>query len=413
MSGTISLGPSRHWMVQVWIWNSVRRSISSRLQASNPDLANRFVSDVADALMTVVSERIYWLIDSLSPSGIPIPKLLLLHTDRTVVRSVCSATMSTPLKLETADPEGTASALRELSHSTTHLSATLNSAWGQLDGGWHSYCREDADGYFRWVMTELKHMEDMLTQMGGALHGTAGLVAVADKEAATCFVGSDGLLTDQNDAPIIPLLPETGGNGSVTILLPNTGGSGDTADSPPSSDPAPHFDEDAEATIKRLECDFLASAKRHNTIPGMSDEDFAALIATIIRGEGRINKPKDDNENTSRQLEDWAIRAGVIVSGRYVKSAYEELKRTHDIGKFLTTMKKYKDLDGITANELATVGLGNMWIKTAPQIWKGQACNPFNECVPITTNPLKTSGIFGWESDVADPFSGSVSEQDA
>jgi Contact-dependent growth inhibition CdiA C-terminal domain len=95
--------------------------------------------------------------------------------------------MSTPLKLETADLEGTASAVRSLSHNTTQLSATLNSAWGQLDGGWHSYCREDADGYFRYVMTELKHMEDMLTQMDGALHGTVGLVAVADEEAVKFF----------------------------------------------------------------------------------------------------------------------------------------------------------------------------------------------------------------------------------
>jgi GH24 family phage-related lysozyme (muramidase) len=119
--------------------------------------------------------------------------------------------MSTPLKLETADLEGTASALRDLSHSTTQLSATLNSAWGQLDGDWHSYCREDADGYFRHVMTELKHMEDMLTQMGGALHGTAGLVALADEEATKYFLVNGETLVDENGNPITLLLPETGG----------------------------------------------------------------------------------------------------------------------------------------------------------------------------------------------------------
>lgn len=128
--------------------------------------------------------------------------------------------MSTPLKLETADLEGTASALRDLSHNTTQLSATLTSAWGQLDGGWHSYCREDADGYFRQVMTELKQMEDMLAQMGGALHGTAGLVAVADEEAVTFFDWNagqnsvDGVDIDGDGKPdgVIPILPETGGS---------------------------------------------------------------------------------------------------------------------------------------------------------------------------------------------------------
>jgi hypothetical protein len=124
--------------------------------------------------------------------------------------------MSTPLKLETADLEGTASALRELSHSTTQLSATLHNAWGQLDGGWHSYCREDADGYFHHVMTELKHMEDMLAQMGGALHGTAGLVALADEEAVKFFewnTEQEGVDIDGDGKPdgVIPILPETGG----------------------------------------------------------------------------------------------------------------------------------------------------------------------------------------------------------
>jgi murein DD-endopeptidase MepM/ murein hydrolase activator NlpD len=109
--------------------------------------------------------------------------------------------MSTPLKLETADLEGTASALRDLSHTTTQLSATLNSAWGQLDGGWHSYCREDANVYFRHVMTELKHMEDMLTQMGGALHGTATLVQAADDEAALYFVWGAGQGQPQDTSP--------------------------------------------------------------------------------------------------------------------------------------------------------------------------------------------------------------------
>jgi hypothetical protein len=52
--------------------------------------------------------------------------------------------MCTPLKLETAELEGSSGALRELSHSTSQLSATLSGAWSQLDGGWHSYCREDA-----------------------------------------------------------------------------------------------------------------------------------------------------------------------------------------------------------------------------------------------------------------------------
>jgi uncharacterized protein YukE len=181
--------------------------------------------------------------------------------------------MSTPLKLETADLEGTASALRGLSHNTTQLSATLNSAWGQLDSGWHSYCREDADDYFRHVMTELKHMEDMLAQMGGALHGTAGLVAVADEEAVKFFVLGDGSLTDQNGAPIIPLLPETGDDLSspeaglgddilnwlcrtfgifcpplptptptpppVTIYPPSTGAPQPPTSSPPQSTPTP------------------------------------------------------------------------------------------------------------------------------------------------------------------------------
>jgi hypothetical protein len=53
MSGTISFGPNRHWIIQAWIWNSVRRSIASYLQTSDPDLANRFTSVDADALKTV------------------------------------------------------------------------------------------------------------------------------------------------------------------------------------------------------------------------------------------------------------------------------------------------------------------------------------------------------------------------
>ncbi len=335
--------------------------------------------------------------------------------------------MSTPLKLETVELEGSSGALRELSHSTSQLSTTLSSAWGQLDGGWHSYCREDANGYFRHVMTELKHMEDMLAQMGTALNGTAGLVGAADVEAATYFLihgENSNVPLDENGKP-------------VTILLPEVGGTSGEADQGPNPPPTKEqiylepfkYDEQEKDTLKRLQCDFLASARRQNNIPGMSDEDYAALIAAIITGERRITTPRTEAEKARRQIEDDVVRGryppvigpllypkGFIVSGRLLEQAKTKYDETGDVIALLNTLNAYYSLEGVSVDNLATVGIGNMWIKTAVSMWKGEACNPWNECVPVSTSPLTTTQPFLWWSNdvpIENPFANGATDQEA
>ena len=151
----------------------------------------------------------------------------------------------------------------------------------------------------------------------------------------------------------------------------------------------------------------------------MSNEDFAALIATMIVGERQVTTPTSKTDERDRFLQNFVISVpGIVVSGRYLQRAKEQYEKDNDLQKIVATLLRYKDLGNITADNLATVGIGNMWIKTAAEMWKGQACNPFHECVPVKGSPLMTTdpgilGLFPHDVAVANPFADAATEKDA
>lgn len=73
---------------------------------------------------------------------------------------------------------------------------------------------------------------------------------------------------------------------------------------------------------------FLDSAARHNRLPYMDNNAFAALVATIIVGERRIGRIPPGN-GIQQTIEDIVVSTGCVVSGNYVKEAWED----KDLGK--------------------------------------------------------------------------------
>lgn len=162
----------------------------------------------------------------------------------------------------------------------------------------------------------------------------------------------------------------------------------------------------------------------------MSDEEFAALVAAIIATERRIGNTYPSTEifdreykkaieagkkneeahklamfeavnyqNQLQSFEDLAVQMGIPVSGRYLKKAFE----SQDLAK----LTQYYTLNEITLDDLATVGVGNVWIKTAQNLLDGKACNAFDECMHINfKTPLTITkyGIFGikFETKIVD-----------
>jgi RHS repeat-associated protein len=164
------------------------------------------------------------------------------------------------------------------------------------------------------------------------------------------------------------------------------------------------WDCQAVSNIASLREDFLSSASRHNhPETNMDNSAFAALVASLIVGERRIGNipPLSDSRNIfSQGMEDLAAKLGFTVSGGYIKDAIQEL----DISRFI----RYVNNDLNEDEQRATVGIGNMWLETAANIWRGQACpSPLLEapCIPIP--PLTMSSrdnMSGHEMPIINPF---------
>jgi hypothetical protein len=146
----------------------------------------------------------------------------------------------------------------------------------------------------------------------------------------------------------------------------------------------------------------LNSARRHNRSI-LDDNGFAALVAAVIVAERRIgNVPPygNDRDRKSQAKENLAALVGCTVSGRYINDALERGDRWQVI-KYLLN---WETPDGPPLDIYPTVGIGNVSLYTAANLWKGQACNSSYECVPAQVSGMKTTNPLGWQVDMPNPF---------
>ncbi|NJL55945.1 hypothetical protein HC928_12700, partial [bacterium] len=155
---------------------------------------------------------------------------------------------------------------------------------------------------------------------------------------------------------------------------------------------------------------FLESARRHH-IPELmiNTVDFAALIAVMMISERRLNNPiphvSPPAWYNQPWIEDTIVSLGCVVSGHVMKDALE----AGDYGQ-LWQYATNQDLA-----QLATVGVGNVKLNTAQNLWNGIACpNPSlageqrENCTPVDTNPMTVRNMLGWDVPIADPSGAQV-----
>ena len=155
--------------------------------------------------------------------------------------------------------------------------------------------------------------------------------------------------------------------------------------------------------VSNLRSSFLGSASRHNSIPGMDDNGFAALIAATIVSERRIgNIPPDGNERDRyiQQKEDIVASIGCVVSGEYILQAYNN----KDYELLLRYLFNYEIPDGDYLYTLASVGIGNIKLKTAGNLWKQQACGFFGDCVTVPIGPMQKTNNLNISTNILDPY---------
>jgi RHS repeat-associated protein len=161
---------------------------------------------------------------------------------------------------------------------------------------------------------------------------------------------------------------------------------------------------DAVMRIYKLRHHFLDSARRHY-VPemSMSQDVFAGLLVMLVVNERRIgNDPHLNWEKSAMQsAENILVLLGCVVSGHALKEAADEWDWSQ--------LKSYALNEEIP--QYATVGIGNVGINTARNIWQGVACpNPLlagpnrEYCTPVDYNPLKFTNFFGGEEGIVDPY---------
>lgn len=163
--------------------------------------------------------------------------------------------------------------------------------------------------------------------------------------------------------------------------------------------PIRDWDCEAVRNVWALKNAFIDSASRHNLIPGMDNNGFAALLASVVVGERRLGNvpPNSDPRNRNVQTQENLLASfGCVVSGHFVKDAWDA-KDWDQFWRYLTN----QDIP-----QLATVGIGNVWLYTGTNIWNGQACSPAlgGECTPAETTNLKVTNAFGALVDINNPF---------
>jgi hypothetical protein len=162
------------------------------------------------------------------------------------------------------------------------------------------------------------------------------------------------------------------------------------------------WDCEAVRNVRALKQAFLNSARRHNKTT-MDDNGFAALIAAVIVAESRIgNVPPDGTkyDRASQRLENLVAHFGCTVSGHYIDEALKN-KDYLQLAKYFLNLE-IPDAPPLQAHP--TVGIGNVALYTANNLWLGQACNAFHECTPVQVNHLKADFVFGLERYIEDPY---------
>ncbi len=187
--------------------------------------------------------------------------------------------------------------------------------------------------------------------------------------------------------------------GNPINLIDPTGNKPPPPDKRPPTCPIGDWDCEAVKNVWALKSAFLDSASRHNLIPGMDNNGFAGLLASVVVGERRLgNVPTIKGQRTRglQWLENRAAEFGCVVSGSFLEEA-AKAGDWNQLWRYLTNQDRPK---------LATVGIGNVWLYTATNIWKGQACSPAlgGECTPVKINNLQTTNIFGAKININNPF---------
>jgi RHS repeat-associated protein len=170
------------------------------------------------------------------------------------------------------------------------------------------------------------------------------------------------------------------------------------------------WDDTQKENLSRMKQAFLDSAGRHNQIPTMDNNGFAALIAAVIVSEGHLDADPYTGDDQYWAVENAAIAVGCIVSGHFLEQA---CKNEPDREKCLAYL--FNELpEGHPLGTLASVGIGNVKLYTAANLWRGRACRVFlkggvlvEECTPVEVSPLQQTKRFlsrEWEKDIPNPF---------
>lgn len=165
----------------------------------------------------------------------------------------------------------------------------------------------------------------------------------------------------------------------------------------------------------RLKQAFLDSAGRHNQVPTMDTNGFAALIAAVIIDEGHLDAdPRSGGDEHWRQ-ENILIDLGCIVSGHILKQVCWDEPDPEKCVAYLSNELP----EGHPLYTLASVGIGNIKLYTAANVWRGRACRVIvqngavvEECVQAQASPLRQTKRllrWKWEVDILNPFEGADS----
>ncbi len=157
-----------------------------------------------------------------------------------------------------------------------------------------------------------------------------------------------------------------------------------------------YVDQSERQHLELLKQDYLDSAARHNRIPTMDNNGFAALIAATI-----LDEPE------AGWQERLAAHVGSIVSGHYLEKARE----AGDWCLFFRYLLNLEIPDVHPMWALASVGIGNIKLYTAANIWRGRICrvspDGSEECIEAHVSPLQlTERYLGPERqiDIPNPF---------
>jgi RHS repeat-associated protein len=194
------------------------------------------------------------------------------------------------------------------------------------------------------------------------------------------FISKDTWIGDYNNP--ITLVKWMYANGNPIFFIDPSGLTSTGLGGKNISCPIGNWDCEAVKNISVLKYAFLDSASRHNRIPSMDTNGFAGLLAATIVSERRIGNVPPTNDQRNRQsqkIEDILASFGCTVSGHYLKGAIED----QDIVQLL------RYLFNVDVPQRATVGIGNVWLETAANIWKNQACDSNGNCVSVSTSEMQ------------------------